>query len=588
MKCYLITPPTMIPEQPPISTAVLKSYLLCKTSYCVETIDLSLDFFYYLIERIKVDKEFDNTTVLGLKIAALDYLNNTLKFDLNSFAYNTVSSKNEVSHWAAPMPFSYSELLPFLETAPDSLDSFLGDGNKNIYVSYIERIIISKRNQLRNEDFFGFSIIGFFQVIPALTIAKCLKKHFPDCKICFGGPWVTLYIDKIPDLFSSVISNYIDFFSYAEGEESIEKILAYLQGECDVDSVPNTLIKNDGYYISTNLFSIFNMNSYSSPPDYIDFQLEKYLSFIEGEGRISVQSSRGCYHNKCSFCNALTNLQCKKLRQKGIDEFVSEIEILIERHPNVKVYDFADSVSSKRRLMLLSNLFMKNNLSWEIDIRLEKWVDDELIEKVKQSKGLLRFGLESVSQRLLDLHQKGNDMNVINTIMERCKHHNYKPLIMTIVGLPSETIDEALQLKDFFIHYINYCYPLVEDFNLERNTDIYFNPEKYSIEIDYSTSILSPHLSFTRKAGYSDDEANEIYKKVFMDVMHAFYSNQIVGFDYFNWQTVNFCFTVNEMMDYKICGKYNGIDFQSLNPHFKQALYSYNMFLKDDAAVIFS
>ena len=587
MKCFLITPPTMIPEQPPISTAVLKSFLLCKTSYCVANIDLSLDFFYYLIDIIEIEEDYDYTTALGLKIAVLDYLNNTLEFDLESFEYNTVSSRNEVSHWAAPMPFSYSELLPLLETDPYSFDSFLDNETKNIYVNYIERIISSQKMQFGNGDFFGFSIIGFFQVVPALTIAKCLKKYFPGCKICFGGPWVTLYIDKISELFSSIIHNYIDFFSYAEGEESIEKILMYLHGDCDIQNIPNVLIRINGEYINSNFFSIFNINSYSSPPDYTDFHLEKYLSFIEGEGRLSVQSSRGCYHNKCSFCNALTNLKCKKLRQKRIDDFIAEIEILIKRHPNVKVYDFADSVSSKKRLLLLSDLFMKYNLSWEIDIRLEKWVDDELIEKVKQSKGLLRFGLESVSQRLLDLHQKGNDMTVVNVIMERCKHHSYKPFIMTIVGLPSETIEETVQLRDFFVSYINYCYPLVEDFNLERNTDIYFHPDKYSIEIDRSTSILSPHLSFTRKSGYGNDQEKDIYEQVFMDVMRSFYLDQLVDFDSFNWQTVNFSFNVNGILNYKICGKYNGVKFQSLNPHFKQALYSYNMFLKDDAAVIF-
>lgn len=587
MKCFLITPPSMIPEQPPIATAVLKSYLSYKTSFHVTNVDLSLDFFYYLMNNISLAEEYDKTTTLGIKIAFLDYLNNTLELDLDSLTYKTITSRNEVSHWAAPMPFSYSELLPLLESNPNLLDEFLEDEDKNIYVRYIEKVLLSKGIAIDDDDFIGFSVIGFFQVIPALTIAKCIKKHYPKCNICFGGPWVTLYIDQIPEIISTPISNYIDFFSYAEGEESIERILAYLNNSCDINSIPNALIRTKGKYIKSTLFSIFNVNSYSSPPDYTDFSLEKYLSFIEGEGRLSVQSSRGCYHNKCSFCNALTNLQCKTLRQKSIESFSSEIEVLIKRHPCVKVYDFADSVSSKKRLLQLSDLFEKNNLKWEIDIRLEKWVDDELIERVKQSEGLLRFGLESVSQRLLDLHQKGNNMDVVRSIMERCKLHNYKPFIMTIVGLPSETVDEAIQLRDFLVSYSHYCIPLVEDFNLERNTDIFFNPEKYSIIIDQSTSVLSPRLSFRRTTGYSSSEEKRIYETVFMDVMHSYYGNEIVSATSFTWTPIHLTFTFSKFYTSTKCGKYNCKPFQGLNPHFKQAMHSFGLFLSDDAAIIF-
>lgn len=578
----------MIPEQPPISTAVLKSYLMYNNIKNVVTLDLSLDFFYYLLERMRISEEFDAFTVMGLKIAALDYLNNILEFDLETFSYKRITSKNEVSHWAAPMPFSYSELLSLLETNPSCLDEFLDDTKKNIYVRYIEEKIQLNSFGFKDGDFFGFSIIGFFQVIPTLTIAKCLKRHFPNCKICFGGPWVTLYVNELPSLFSSKMSNYVDFFSFAEGEESLVKIIEYIHGDCKIEEIPNALIRYNGDYVNSNLFSIFNVNTYSSPPDYTDFHLDKYLSFIEGEGRISVQSSRGCYHNKCSFCNALTNLQCKKLRQKSLDCFFSEIEILIKRHPTVKVFDFADSVSSKQRLILLSDLFQKYDLSWEIDIRLEKWVDDELIDSVKKSRGLLRFGLESVSQRLLDLHQKGNDMTVVNAIMERCKRHNYKPFIMTIVGLPSETANEAFQLRDFLVSNIHYCYPLVEDFNLEKNTDIFYNPATYGIIINKPDSIFVPHLSFIRMSGYSSSEERIVYEKVFMDVMHSLYEKQLVDADSFEWKHVDFELVVDDSFAFIMHGCYNGKPFQGLNPHFKQALYSNGMFLNNEAAVVFN
>lgn len=586
---YLIAPPAMFPEQPVISIAVLKTYLMQKKIGLFKCADLNKEFFYYLIDKIsKKDTGYDSITELGIKVAALDYINNTMKFDIESLEYKRIKNQNETSHWAPPFPFSYYELVPYIEKDPQIVDSFL-NSEKNIYVKFFEQLLEERKIKIDYIDFYGLSIIGFFQVIPALTIAKCIKQRNPNAKICFGGPWITLYAEKLTDLFSkNVLTDYIDFFSIAEGEYSIEKILEYMKGNVEINEIPNAIVKIDDVFVDTELFEIFNMSDSTLPPDYSDFELEKYFSFIEGEGRISVQSSRGCYHNKCSFCNALTNLRCKTLRQKDIELFIDELRKLKEQFPSVRVIDFADCVSSKKRLLSLAEFFKENDLKWEIDIRLEKWIDDELISAVKNSNGLLRFGLEAVSQRLLDLHNKGNKMTIVIEIMERCKQFSYKPFIMTIVGLPSETIQEAYELESFLLKYIDNCIPLVEDFNLERNTDIYYNPEKYNIEILPETSFLDPYISFIRKEGYSSAEEKKIYESVFINIMKASFDLALVQKEDFQWEFFNLLFDIPEINVSQIQGIYNGIPFTELNPHFKQALYAKGIFVKNMSAVMFT
>ncbi len=389
-------------------------------------------------------------------------------------------------------------------------------------------------------------------------------------------------------LFSdNPLSRYIDFFSIAEGEYSIEKIISYLKKEIDYYDIPNALVKIGNTFIDTNNCMLLDTKDLSFP-DYSDFELEKYFSFIEGQGRLGVQSSRGCYHNKCSFCNALTNLNCKQLRQKNIKLFINELKMIKKLYPEVKIIDFADSVSSKYRLMKLSDFFFKNKLGWEIDIRFENWVDDELIKAVKLSNGLLRFGMETVSQRLLDLHGKGNNMLIVSEIIERCKRNNYKPYIMTIVGLPSETFGEAKELEQFLINYIDDCEILVEDFNLERKTDIYFNPEKYGIKLMPDISFLNVPISFLRKEGYSSDREKVVYESIFMSIMRASYKDLVVNGEFFEWKDITIFINIQVLEQQILYGKYNNVEFLELNPHFKQALYSKGIYIKNMAAVVFN
>lgn len=585
ISCKFIFPPSLLPEQPPVSIAVLKSYLSCKGYTDIECLDWNMEFFYYIQNFIELDQPIGvGKNRLGIKIAILDILNNNLM--LNQRYQYIIKEKysQQISHWAPPFAFSYYELLSKIENDAEAVNDFLDNPN-NVYNGFFNYLETQNRNSLFWCEYIGFSIIGFFQVIPALTLAKRIKQVNPSIHISFGGPWVTLFSDVLISCFGgNSLFDYVDSFSIGEGEYAVEALLEYISGVRNYEDVPNTILKVGNEYKDISTFVQFNMDDNTFPPDYRDFDLEKYLSFIEGEGRITVQSSRGCYHHRCSFCNALTNLNSKNLRQKNISNFINDLEILYKRHPNVKVFDFADNVSSPERLYALADFFEKKELAWEIDIRLDKWVDTSIISRALETNGLLRFGLESVSQSLLDLHQKGNNMSVVNTILNICMRLNYKPYIMTIIGLPGETEEEAYDLCEYLISRIDHIIPLVEDFNLERNTDIFFHPNQYGIKI-FKNSKLAPYIPFEREAGYSSNLADKIYEDIFVKINKAAYKELIMDIPPIFTNKINAFININDNLKMKIELQYNDEDFHDLNPHFKQALQKRGLYLKNNACI---
>jgi len=587
----LISPPSLLPETPPISIAVLKSYLHQNGFKKVSCFDMNLEFYYYIMNQIQISpSEFDDFTELGIKSHFLEALNNSLILD-EEYKYQISNLKDATSHWSAPFVFSYHELLENLGKIEfnEKINKFINDDENNVYVSFFQFSMKEENfsSSVLNANHIGFSIIGFYQAIPAICIASYIKHINPSVHITFGGPWVTLYEEVLPDaIIRSKLDRYIDSFCYSEGEDALKFLLQYLEKKINHDSIPNIILKVGNKYVKNLNYAISDFQNVPLP-DYSDFDTTKYISFIEHNGRLTVQSSRGCYHAKCSFCNALTNLSCKNYRQKDINDFLHDIDSLISDYPNVKVVDFADSVCSKKRLVAIARRFIDKypKISWEIDIRLEQWIDEELISLMKQSKGILRFGLETTSPRLLKLVNKGNDMENVNRIIGLCKKFNYKPLLMAIIGLPSETIKEAYQLKDFLISNVDNFSILVEDFNLERNTDIYFYPDQYGIKLDRNTSDLSPHYKFYRLLGYSSDEEYNIYNNVFLEVNKIIYGNTHNRKN-FNW--IEYKIDLSIKGSKKICSilEYNRMNISEIDPHFKQYLFKNNIFPDSDAVIL--
>ena len=111
-------------------------------------------------------------------------------------------------------------------------------------------------------------------------------------------------------------------------------------------------------------------------------------------------------------------------------------------------------------------------------MRLEKSLlkhsENELTALNKIGLKRVFFGLESGCQRVNDFMQKGVDLNNARQIIRLFRNSGIEVSIGTIVGFPTETIDEARQTLDFIMEMEPYVRTVeINPFRLEKTSTIY-------------------------------------------------------------------------------------------------------------------
>jgi len=281
----------------------------------------------------------------------------------------------------------------------------------------------------------------------ALEYAKLVKKILPDSLTVIGGPHPTFMpietLKSCPDLDVVVIG---------EGEKTITELAGL------------SLDENNGHL--TNIKGIAyrdNDNIKLNPPrelikdlDSIPFPARHLVPF-ESYGTTQEKSSdmitsRGCVFN-CSYCSS-SLIMGKKFRTRSPENVVDEIEYLIDRY-KVENIGFIDDtfMLNKRRAKTIADEIKKRGL----DIRFAAssrvdMVNKSLIEKLR-SAGLttLYYGVESGSQRILDLMKKGITLKQAENAVKATKDVGVEVLTSFILGFPGETQEEMDKTIDFSI-----------------------------------------------------------------------------------------------------------------------------------------
>jgi radical SAM superfamily enzyme YgiQ (UPF0313 family) len=561
-------PPSLLAETPPISVATLSAYLR-DSGHEVVGLDLNAEFNAYLLDKVELDqiagepadhpftepfvKQFFLNHITG------NYFTDTT-FEQWEMHQSCQATQESLSIWDPPFPFSYCEFLSVLRDEPERVAKLVRAPEQNIYHAFYHEKVAGLAGRL---GLMGFSIMGYNQVIPALTLGYLMKQENPDLYIVWGGPWITSFADMLMPRLEACpeLGELIDAIVVREGEEPLLMMAEALArgerpkgvpgggrplAEANVlvtkpvgrkallamskpreNGIPNMHWRENGVYQRSGDVSwVVDMNQLPTP-DYDDFDLSQYTTFREGQGSLVLQGSRSCYYMKCSFCNAITNFAPWSYRERSTENIRKDIDTFLAKYPGVVMFDFADAVFPAKRLIDIAQFFKEKNrpeLSWEVDVRFEGNIDKDVLTQMRDSRGTLRFGLETANERLLELVQKGNRMDVVHRMLQDSRELGYKPFLMTIVGLPTEERNEAEELYDFLSEYHDTVTYQIADFIVERNSPIQLKPDDFGIHIsDDEQESFHHNLRFTRLRGYSDDEAQEVYRDILVRTLQRFH-----------------------------------------------------------------
>lgn len=352
------------------------------------------------------------------------------------------------------------------------------------------------RQQLAKLDqprFAGLSLTFVSQISETFYLCGLIKELFPACFVMLGGPCIDQIAQNSEPQTASRLFDYADAIGLQEGEKTLEQLLPLLAaGTHDPERfaiIPNLMLKGSlpGSVVQGSALT-FDLAD-AETPDYSDLKLDSYLA----PDRLLLYSpTRGCYWNKCSFCSYGFNQSGRHAyREIPVERAVADLKAMTQRFGATNFYLSADVLSPAYAFALAQRILDEGlDIRWSTDLRIEASYTPERCRLLYQA-GLraVAFGIESGSDRVLRLMNKGIDAELIRWVNRNFHQAGISTSWMTFLSHPGETQHEAgetLALIDRQSSMVDQF--IAGAFNLTPGSLISCHPEQYGIAAVYHTA----------------------------------------------------------------------------------------------------
>lgn len=300
------------------------------------------------------------------------------------------------------------------EELMNSYDNYAKNLNDDCHYIWKELEDVIKKT---NPDFIGISVFSS-ALSSSKKIIEYIKNKYPYIKIGVGGVHATLK----PNDFTSLV----DYVMTGEGENIICDVV---EGKVPKGIVNGTRIKNLDDLPFPYLESLYDLETYTKN----DLSL--------------VLSSRGC-PNACAFCNS-PDLWNRVVTRKSPEYFYQELKEMRDKFGINDFYISDDTFTYNKKwleefLPLIKSLNVTYRCLSRIDI-----VNEHLINSLKDSGCRnIKFGIESGSQRILDMIEKNIKIEQILRADKILKANNMDWSAFFIIGFPGETINDIKKTQE--------------------------------------------------------------------------------------------------------------------------------------------
>jgi hypothetical protein len=414
----LVHPPVAKPAEPPAGIARL-SGMLDTLAIRHAVLDANLEGLLFLLERSERPPERDDA------------------WTVRSFR----GRRNNVSSLRTPGPYRHldrykravMDLNRVLEVSSASCQANVGLANYQHetlsplrsadLISAAERpegdpffpYFAERLRQIMDEcqpEFVGFSLNYLSQAISAFAMIGFLRREFSGKSIVMGGGLVTSWMKGTA--WRQPFSGLVDHFVAGPGEDGLLSILG---------------VQSPGRKFFT--------------PDYRRMNARDYLSpgFV-----LPYSASSGCYWNRCGFCPE--KAEGNEYAPVPAETVLSDLSILRERTRPVIVHLLDNAVSPA----LMAALSEKGpGVPWYGFARAGGHLTDlDFCVSLRRSGCvMLKLGLESGDQRVLESMQKGIDVQTASACLKALNKAGIAAYVYLLFGTPAETALEARKTLDF-------------------------------------------------------------------------------------------------------------------------------------------
>jgi anaerobic magnesium-protoporphyrin IX monomethyl ester cyclase len=281
----------------------------------------------------------------------------------------------------------------------------------------------------------------------SFRLAREVKKFNRDIVTIYGGVHATF---TAYDTLKNI--KEIDCVVRGEGEHIVLKLLDTLKNNKKLSTVDG-LSYRDGDTIKENRLAqrINNLDALPKPAYHL-LNMNAYalnMPFIHKKG-ISTITSRGC-NAKCAFCSASTMFD-HRITTHSASYVLDEIALLFDAYgfEGIKVFDSTLTMKRNHIDAFCDEMLHRGFIfPWECEIRVGT-VDQELLQKMKKTGCYyVNFGIESASQKVLNLMRKGFTIEEAEKLLLLCRDVGLKTKVFFSFGHIGETMADVEKTFSF-------------------------------------------------------------------------------------------------------------------------------------------
>ena len=269
----------------------------------------------------------------------------------------------------------------------------------------------------------------------AHEVAKWVKNISRDVKVVMGGVHPTVLPGQ------TLEDDNVDVVVRGEGEITFFELVRTFETGANLGNVLGVSFKNDGEIVhNVNRPLIEDLDSLPPVGDHI-LARESYDGY-------SILTARGCPFN-CIFCSSRT-LWGTRYRVRSPENVFVEIDSMVNKYSPKKIAFIDESfIINKKRTEKICNMFIERGyhkkISWACSSRADL-IDEPVLEKMREAGcDAISFGIETASQRLLDIIEKRTSPEINERAVRMAKKAGISNVRATfILGIPTETREESL------------------------------------------------------------------------------------------------------------------------------------------------
>ncbi|MFH0846037.1 MAG: radical SAM protein [Patescibacteria group bacterium] len=315
-------------------------------------------------------------------------------------------------HWVEVLDSDYNPNgtpYPFMDKI-GHYDEYLDNLNNGNHLIWED---ISSQIEKSKPDVVGISFIST-KLRSGLRVAQIAKKMGVK-RIVGGGPHVIIRPDDVAGKGSAV-----DYLIIGEAEEQLD----VFEGSPSNSVIKASRIKNLDSLPWMARESLVGIHHYR--PSDLGFMI----------------TSRGC-SGSCNFCCS-EKLWGKKVRFRSIQDVIAEMVYVNKKYGTKKFYMTDDTFTmNRKRVFEFTDGLLGKKYEWGCLTRVDRINSKMLEQMVLSGCNMIKVGVESGSQRVLNLMNKGTTLSQARAVAKLLNDFSVTWLAYIMVGVPGETSEDV-------------------------------------------------------------------------------------------------------------------------------------------------